>query len=120
MFHLAGGREGDSRSFHQEKNKPRQLRNWRGLMKKIPAATYSCGTYRPTTIGAAAFHFRVRNGTGWDHCALATGLQGEEFFIFFILPAREPLGGALRGIFLRVVVCVAKKISSRYEGKESA
>ena len=74
-------------------NKPRQLRNWRGLMKKIPAATYSCGTYRPTTIGAAAFHFRVRNGTGWDHCALATGLQGEEFFIFFILPAREPLGG---------------------------
>ena len=84
--------------FHQEKNKPRQLRNWRGLMKKIPAATYSCGTYRPTTIGAAAFHFRVRNGTGWDHCALATGLQGEEFFIFFILPAREPLG-ALRGIF---------------------
>ena len=28
--------------------------------------------------------------------------------------------GALRGIFLRVVVCVAKKISSRYEGKESA
>ena len=67
--------------FHQEKNKPRQLRNWRGLMKKIPAATYSCGTYRPTTIGAAAFHFRVRNGTGWDHCALATGLQGEDLFV---------------------------------------
>lgn len=44
--------------------------------------------------------------------------SGEEFFIFFILLAREPLG-ALRG-FLRVVVCVAKKISSRYEGKESA
>ena len=73
-------------------------------MKKIPAATYSCGTYRPTTIGAAAFHFRVRNGTGWDHCALATGLQGEEGFLF-ILPAREPLG-ALRGDFL-YVFCVA-------------
>ena len=71
-------------------------------MKKIPAATYSCGTYRPTTIGAAAFHFRVRNGTGWDHCALATGLQGEEgFFSFlFILPAREPLWAFEGGFFV--------------------
>ena len=70
-------------------------------MKKIPAATYSCGTYRPTTIGAAAFHFRVRNGTGWDHCALATGLQGEEgiFSFLFILPAREPVGAFEGGIF---------------------
>ena len=40
---------------------------------KIPAATYSHGACRPTTIGAAVFHFRVRNGTGWGHCALATG-----------------------------------------------
>ena len=62
--------------------------------EKIPAATYSCGTYRPTTIGAAAFHFRVRNGTGWYHCALATGLQGEEREVF-ILPARgSPCQGA--------------------------
>ena len=36
------------------------------------ATTYSHRTYRPTTIGAAAFHFRVRNGTGWFHRALAT------------------------------------------------
>lgn len=36
------------------------------------AATYSHKTCRLTTIGAAAFHFRVRNGTGWFHCALAT------------------------------------------------
>ena len=90
---------------------PVSLWNWRGLMKKIPAATYSCGTYRPTTIGAAAFHFRVRNGTGWDHCALATGLQGEEGFLF-ILPAREPLG-ALRGGFFVCVLCGFKKISKR-------
>lgn len=88
-------------------------------MKKIPAATYSCGTYRPTTIGAAAFHFRVRNGTGWDHCALATGLQGEEGF-FSLHPACPGALGGFEGDFLRVVVCVAKKISSRYEGKESA
>ena len=79
----------------QKKNRPRESRDWRGLMeKKIPAATYSCGTYRPTTIGAAAFHFRVRNGTGWDHCALATGLQGKRFYCIFILPAREPSIGA--------------------------
>ena len=28
--------------------------------------------YRHTTIGATMFHFRVRNGTGWFHCAMAT------------------------------------------------
>ena len=86
---------------YQEKSKPRQFVNWRGLMKKIPAATYSCGTYRPTTIGAAAFHFRVRNGTGWDHCALATGLQGEEALCFFSLHPACPgaLGGFEGGIF---------------------
>jgi hypothetical protein len=39
---------------------------------KYLATTYSHRTYRPTTIGAAAFHFRVRNGTGWFHCALVT------------------------------------------------
>ena len=39
---------------------------------KYLAATYSHRTCRPNTIGAAAFHFRVRNGTGWFHRALAT------------------------------------------------
>ncbi len=43
---------------------------------KVPgiylATTYSHRTYRPTTIGAVAFHFRVRNGTGWFHHALVT------------------------------------------------
>ena len=36
------------------------------------ATTYSHRTYRPTTIGAKAFHFRVRNGTGWFHFAMVT------------------------------------------------
>jgi hypothetical protein len=36
------------------------------------AMSYSRTTYRCTTIGAAAFHFRVRNGNGWDHCARIT------------------------------------------------
>jgi hypothetical protein len=36
------------------------------------AMSYSRTTYRCTTIGAAAFHFRVRNGNGWCHCARIT------------------------------------------------
>ncbi len=34
------------------------------------ATTYSHKTYRLTTIGAEAFHFRVRNGTGWFPLAM--------------------------------------------------
>jgi hypothetical protein len=59
------------------------LRKSHDMGKKVPgsllqepgiylATTYSHRTYRPTTIGAAAFHFRVRNGTGWFHRALVT------------------------------------------------
>ena len=40
------------------------------------AAIYSRGTYRPTTIDVLMFHFRVRNGTGWDHQAMTTRLRG--------------------------------------------
>ena len=36
------------------------------------ATSYFHRTYRPTIIGAEAFHFRVRNGTGWFHLALVT------------------------------------------------
>ena len=38
----------------------------------VLATSYSRTTYRRTTIGAAAFHFRVRNGNGWGHCAMIT------------------------------------------------
>jgi hypothetical protein len=34
--------------------------------------SYFRATYRRTIIGAAAFHFRVRNGNGWFHCAMIT------------------------------------------------
>ena len=51
-------------------------RSARHLLSKMPgeylAATYSHRAYRPTTIGAAAFHFRVRNGTGWFRRAMTT------------------------------------------------
>ena len=36
------------------------------------ATSYFRTTYRSTIIGAAAFHFRVRNGNGWFHCARVT------------------------------------------------
>ena len=36
------------------------------------ATSYFRTTYRSTIIGAAAFHFRVRNGNGWGHCAKIT------------------------------------------------
>ena len=44
------------------------------------AAIYSRGTYRPTTIDVLMFHFRVRNGTGWDHQAMTTRLRGALLF----------------------------------------
>src|SRR5207249_10711673 len=38
----------------------------------ILATSYSRTAYRRTTIGAAAFHCRVRNGNGWGHCVIVT------------------------------------------------
>jgi hypothetical protein len=51
------------------KKEPRPCFHGRGVYL---ATTYSHRTCRPTTIGAEAFHFRVRNGTGWFHLALVT------------------------------------------------
>ena len=36
------------------------------------ATSYSHRAYRPTTIGAASFHCRVRDGNGWVQCAMVT------------------------------------------------
>src|SRR5437016_14561036 len=41
----------------------------------ILATSYSRTTFRRTTIGAAAFHCRVRNGNGWCHCAIVTRVR---------------------------------------------
>jgi hypothetical protein len=38
----------------------------------VLATSYSRTAYRRTTIGAAAFHCRVRNGNGWGHRAIVT------------------------------------------------
>ena len=54
-------------------SKPEAQKKARCLVSKAPgiilATTYSRTTYRSTTIGSAAFHFRVRDGNGWVHCA---------------------------------------------------
>ena len=39
------------------------------------ATSYFRMAFRHTIIGATAFHFRVRNGNGWGHCAMVTRLQ---------------------------------------------
>src|SRR5262245_22245457 len=39
------------------------------------ATSYSRTACRRTTIGAAAFHFRVRNGNGWCHYATVTRVR---------------------------------------------
>lgn len=46
----------------------------RGLTvgRSVLATTYSRTAYRCTTIGAVAFHFRVRDGNGWFHYARVT------------------------------------------------
>ena len=52
-----------------QKRAPSMISHERGVYL---ATTYSHRTFRPTIIGAEAFHFRVRNGTGWFHLALVT------------------------------------------------
>jgi hypothetical protein len=52
-----------------KKDTPDSVRN-RGC--NTLATTYFRRAYRPTIIGATVFHFRVRDGNGWDHCAMIT------------------------------------------------
>ena len=49
-----------------------------GAEKEKLATTYSRIAFRYTTIGETAFHFRVRKGTGWFHCSMATKVEGFE------------------------------------------
>jgi hypothetical protein len=41
----------------------------------VLATSYSRTACRRTTIGAGAFHFRVRNGNGWCHYAIVTRVR---------------------------------------------
>src|SRR5271169_169063 len=62
-----------NKSFLRLPNEKPALISQRGLLQITPAATYSRASYTGTTIGPAAFHGRVRNGNGWDHCGKTTG-----------------------------------------------
>ena len=52
---------------------------------KTLAVTYSRMQVH-TTIGAAAFHFRVRDGIGWFHNAIAARERVEEAHLTRITP----------------------------------
>ena len=68
---------------------PCSLLEWRRQKAKTPmikltgafvlATSYSRTAYRRTTIGAVAFHFRVRNGNGWYHYANVTRILRRRF-----------------------------------------
>ena len=53
----------------------RSLHSRRRPRRSCAAAKTGRGTCRPTTIDVLMFHFRVRNGTGWDHQAMTTRFQ---------------------------------------------
>jgi hypothetical protein len=61
----------------------------------VLATSYSRTTYRRTTIGAAAFHCRVRNGNGWCHCAMITRVRNRTggFAAFAATQARGRVSG---------------------------
>ena len=54
------------RSLHKKENP--QPYGW-GFLGKAPGDDLLLHGLSHTTIGAAAFHFRVRDGNGWDHSA---------------------------------------------------
>ena len=89
--------------FLRRKNS--EARNPFGLRASFTlAAIYSRGTCRPTTIDVLMFHFRVRNGTGWDHQAMTTRLL--PYFVlrtlYFVLQLVR-LSSALAGsVYLRL------------------
>jgi hypothetical protein len=64
------GRDRARPSLTNKKREPQLTFAGRGSLTL--AMSYSRTTYRCTTIGAAAFNFRVRNGNGWSHCAMIT------------------------------------------------
>ena len=68
------------------------MKNW-GLGVKPLAMTYSRMLVH-TTIGAVAFHFRVRDGNGWCHNAMITRERVEgRFRVGVPIPSAHALNG---------------------------
>ena len=88
----------------KKKNKPLELFKLQGLDGKKSRR-------RPTLAGPIVrlplARQRFTSGTGWDHCALATGLQGGASLLggaSSCLPGALVRGAFLGGIFLVFVV----------------
>ena len=47
-----------------------------GLLDEAPGDDLLSHGLGHTTIGAGAFHFRVRDGIGWDHTAMVARNKG--------------------------------------------
>ncbi len=71
VFDFTGFLQGIS-AVSPENKAPRTSFEMRGDF--ILATSYFRRAYRPTIIGATVFHFRVRKGNGWGHCAMVTRL----------------------------------------------
>jgi hypothetical protein len=74
-----------------------------------PTLPGPCG---PSTIGAGAFHFRVRNGNGWFHAAKGTG---DSRVLLFKEPAPPRGGGPWLGWEIR-----AKRVKTSDDWDRSA
>src|SRR5690606_29311592 len=68
----------------------------RGFWDKVPGDDLLLHGWCHTTIGAAAFHFRVRDGIGWFHSAMVArdGVEGRAW------ARRLTWGGKQRGLGL--------------------
>ena len=51
-------------------------RTWRGFEGEAPGDDLLSHGLGHTTIGAGAFHFRVREGIGWYHTAMVARKKG--------------------------------------------
>ena len=72
LWSVAGMEAGSGLVLWGRNKAPRTSFEMRGDFKL--ATSYFRRAYRPTIIGATVFHFRVRKGNGWGHCAMVTRL----------------------------------------------
>src|SRR5215468_12458032 len=73
------------------------------------ATSYSRTACRRTTIGAAAFHFRVRNGNGWCHCAIITRILRRNFGTEFWWSDQGSVAERLITRHMSLVICFKER-----------
>src|ERR1700693_4842541 len=85
----------------------------------VLATSYSRTAYRRTTIGAAAFHCRVRNGNGWGHCAIVTRVRNRTG-ISLLPQRRKREAGSLETMSILRSTINATVIDRRYNCQRTA